>query len=118
MFERCGNLGSINLDGWNAPKVTSCWFMLYGTAAEAIDLSGVTFGKIDSAQSLFSDNYSLKSVKFGAGIDFSSTTKMHTMFYYCGKLQLDCSEWNVRADAEHGDFNEGAPGVILPEVWQ
>lgn len=57
-----------------------------------------------------------------AAIDQLEITEKATnfvlMFEGCNKLNLDFSNWNVRADAIHGGFNNKAPGVILPKAWQ
>ena len=118
IFEGCTGLKSVNLENWNAPKVTACWFAFCSTSLESIDLSKTTFGKITTANSMFANSRSLKSIDFGAGVNFSSTANFSAMFRDCRKLQLDCSNWNVHGDVTHNEFNNNAPNVILPKVWQ
>ena len=118
MFEQCWGLSYVDLKNWRAPKVTSCWYMLYGTSLKTIDLSKTTFGDITDSSAMFANSLSLETIDFGTGVDFSSTTNLNTMFKDCRRLQLDCSNWNVRSDADHHGFNHSAPGVILPKVWQ
>ena len=118
IFEGCTGLKSVNLENWNAPKVTACWFAFCSTSLESIDLSKTTFGKMTTANSMFANSRSLKSLDFGAGVDFSATANFSAMFRDCRRLQLDCSNWNVHANAAHNEFNDNAPNVILPKVWQ
>ena len=118
MFEGCTGLKSVSLEKWNAPKVTACWFAFCSTSLESIDLSKTTFGKMTTANSMFANSRSLKSIDFGAGVDFSATANFSAMFRDCRRLQLDCSNWNVHANAAHNEFNDNAPNVILPKVWQ
>ena len=118
IFEGCTGLKSVNLENWNAPKVTACWFAFCSTSLESLDLSKTTFGKITTANSMFANSRSLKSIDFGSGVNFSSTVNFSAMFRDCRRLQLDCSNWNVHTDIAHNEFNDNAPNVILPKVWQ
>lgn len=118
MFEQCWGLSRVDLKNWYAPKVTRCWYAFYGTSLKTIDLSKTTFGDITDSPSMFANNGSLESIDFGTGVYFSSTTDLSSMFKDCRRLQLDCSNWNVRSDVNRNAFNENAPGVILPKAWQ
>lgn len=51
------------------------------------------------------------------GWNTSNVTHYSHMFFACHNLTLDCSNWNVRQDSWHEDFNSYAPGVILPKPW-
>ena len=50
--------------------------------------------------------------------DFSGGTGFYHMFNGDGSLSFDCTDWNVPSDVEHGGFNSGAYGVVLPKAWQ
>ena len=39
------------------------------------------------------------------------------MFYNCSELSYDASNLNVNENTSHINFNEGAPGVIAPAIF-
>ena len=59
----------------------------------------------------------LTDLEFGNS-DFSGGTGFYHMFNADNSLSFDCTDWNVPSDAEHGGFNSGASGVVLPKAWQ
>ena len=67
---------------------------------------------------MFAINESLETIDFGTGVGSNSTTDLNSMFKDCRRLQLDCSNWNVRSDVNCNAFNENTPSVILPKIWQ
>ena len=53
-----------------------------------------------------------------SGWNTSSLTNASSMFSYCSRLSVNCSNWDVSKVTNHSNFNTNAPGVILPSAWQ
>lgn len=53
------------------------------------------------------ENWNVKSLKDADGA-----------FSWCDSLELDCSGWDVRPNADWKNFNIYSPGVTIPKVWQ
>lgn len=89
---------------------------------ESLCLDGWETSNVVSFCCLFNGCSAMSDSTMQAAIDQLEITEKATnfvlMFEGCNKLNLDFSNWNVRADAIHGGFNNKAPGVILPKAWQ
>lgn len=93
-----------------------------GTFFEDIALSSLvlptsSFDSLCDAYSAFTNCGSLTGFDIG-GFNIAHVVRAENTFSYCGKLQLDCSDWSAAPDALHSDFNKNSPGVILPKAWQ
>ena len=103
-----------NLEARNASSIDHL-FLLCGK------LSVIKMPRLTSACNRCSDAFSfcgeLTSLELPPS-DFSNCDDFWHMFTNSRKLTLDCSDWNVRTNAFHVGFNDGAPGVILPKAWQ
>lgn len=51
-------------------------------------------------------------------LETSDLTDASSMFSYCSRLSVNCSNWDVSKVTNHSNFNTNAPGVILPSAWQ
>lgn len=119
-FDRCFKLQTIDVSMMNTSKVRSMGCAFYGDGElTRLDISNWNISNVNDFSYMFIDCKKLgvlnmpPSPKFSSQIDF-----IGYMFLHCENLNLDCSDWNVPVSADHPRFNDGAPGVILPKVWQ
>lgn len=96
-FLGCGRMRSLNLGGWETSNVMSFHCLFHNCKAMSDSAMQATIAQLEITE---------KATDFGL------------MFEGCDKLNLDCSNWNVRPDAFHDGFNNEAPGIILPKAWQ
>uniref|UniRef100_UPI003AB0B7FF BspA family leucine-rich repeat surface protein n=1 Tax=Ellagibacter isourolithinifaciens TaxID=2137581 RepID=UPI003AB0B7FF len=122
-FLCCHCLSSLDIDGWDTSKVTSfhclmfdCKKMSSASMQKAVDNLNVTACAHDLGF-LFGGCEKLTAVDL-TGWNISNVANYSHMFSACHNLTLDCSNWNIRQDSLHDDFNLYAPGVILPKPWQ
>lgn len=122
-FGCCDRLSSIDLSSWSTRSLTK----LNGTflackSLKSLNLGGWETSNVVSFHCLFQNCPAMSDSAMQAAIDQLEITEKATdfglMFEYCDKLNLDCSNWNVSAEASRAGFNNGAPGVILPKAWQ
>lgn len=122
-FGCCNSLTSIDLSSWSTQSLTK----LNGTflsckRMKSLNLGGWETSNVVSFHCLFQNCPAMSDSAMQAAIDQLEITEKATdfglMFECCDKLTLDCSNWNVRADANHDRFNNEAPGIILPKAWQ
>ena len=70
------------------------------------------------ASYMFQDCHKLTTLGDLSGWNTSSLTNASSMFSYCSRLSVNCSNWDVSKVTNHSNFNTNAPGVILPSAWQ
>ena len=94
-FYFCASLETLDVSDWNASGCTSLFYAFYRCE-------------------------SLREATGIESLDVSRVATMTRTFYRDSKLSADLTAWTIRpsATATHQSFNEGAPGVILPEAWQ
>lgn len=122
VFARCSKLESVKMPvNVNVSEIESifnaCTALAEITGLETWDVSQVT-----NFEDCFFNNFALKTCNI-SGWDVSSGTDFDYMFRNCTSLTLDCSNWNVKADASHTDFNVDTnknilTNITLPEAWQ
>ena len=122
-FGCCNSLTSIDVSNWSTQSLTK----LNGTflackSLKSLNLGGWETSNVVSFHCLFDNCPAMSDSAMQAAVYQLEITEKATdfglMFEYCDKLNLDCSNWSVRADAYHDRFNYDAPGVILPKAWQ
>ena len=123
-----------------SPNSLSYYFYRFENVI-TIDLSNFSFQSLTSFEWALSCDYRLETVKLPsftqrckrfndsvvschaltvldiAPSDFSGASTFFHMFMSCRSLKFDCTDWNVRSDVLHTNFNSGSPGVIAPTVW-
>ena len=116
-FYRFSNLKSADLSNLETSHITSIFYLfVLSTNLTSIKMPGLTSACTDYRDS-FSSCPELISLEMPE-CDFSGCNDFFRMFNNSEKLKIDCSDWNVPANALHDDFNRNAPGVILPKPWQ
>lgn len=122
-FLCCLSLSTLDIDGWNTSKVGSFHCLMYdckkmssAKMQKVVDNLSVTECANDLGY-LFNGCEKLTTIDLSSW-NISNVTKYMYMFFACYNLTLDCSNWNVRQDSEHENFNSYAPSVILPKAWQ
>lgn len=116
-FYRLDNLSTVDLSLLDASRATG----LFATfccdyKVETIKLPSFT-SKLFTLRSCFAACYQLKTLNIGPS-DVSGVTSFYHAFLGAMNLKFDCSDWNVNPSADHEDMNVGAPGAVLPKVWQ
>lgn len=91
-FFACRAVAQLNLDGWDMTRA--------GTVT-----------------AMFAGCRKLTSLKI-ASWDLSRCQAFIWMFSECSSLVFDCSDWDVRPNAEWKNFNTNSPGVTIPKAWQ
>ena len=122
-FGWCGRLTSIDLSSWSTQSLTKLNGTFLGCGRmESLCLGDWETSNVVSFHCLFHNCRAMSDSAMQAAIDQLKITEKATdfglMFEGCDKLNLDCSDWNVRPDAFHNGFNNEAPGVILPKDWR
>lgn len=122
-FGWCGRLTSIDLSSWSTQSLTKLNGTFLGCGRmESLCLGDWETSNVVSFHCLFHNCRAMSDSAMQAAIDQLKITEKATdfglMFEGCDKLNLDCSDWNVRPDAFHNGFNNEAPGVILPKAWR
>ena len=122
-FGCCGSLTSIDVSNWSTQSLATLRGTFLGCVGlKSLNISGWDTHDVTSFRCLFHQCRSMSGDVMRAVIDSLEITERAydfcLMFEACDKLNLDCSNWNVRADAAHNCFNNAAPGVILPKVWR
>lgn len=122
-FGWCGRLTSIDLSSWSTQSLTKLNGTFLGCGRmESLCLGGWKTSNVVSFHCLFHNCRAMSDSAMQAAVDQLEITEKATdfglMFEGCDKLNLDCSNWNVRPDAFHNGFNNEAPGVILPKAWR
>lgn len=122
-FGCCSRLISIDLSSWSTRSLTKLNGTFLGCfRMESLCLDGWETSNVVSFHCLFNGCSAMGDSAMQAAVYQLEITEKATdfglMFEGCDKLNLDCSDWNVRADAIHGGFNNRAPGIILPKAWQ
>lgn len=123
-FLCCLSLSTLDIDWWNTSKVVSfhclmfdCKEMSSAKMQKVVDNLSVTECANDLGY-LFNGCEKLTTIDLSSW-NISNVTNYIYMFFACHNLTLDCSNWNVRQDSEHGYFNSYAPSVIPPtKKWQ
>ena len=122
-FLCCLSLSTLDIDGWNTSKVLSfhclmfdCEKMSSAKMQKVVDNLSVTECANDLGY-LFNGCEKLTTIDLSSW-NISNVTNYIYMFFACHNLTLDCSNWNVRQDSEHGNFNSYALSVIPPKKWQ
>ena len=119
-FDRCFKLQTVDVSMMDTSKVKrmACAFFGDGELTK-LDLSGWNFSNVYDTSYMFLDCKKLEVLNMPPSSKFASQICcLGYMFLRCKALNLDCSGWNVPTYADHPSFNKGAPGVILPKVWQ
>ena len=122
-FGWCGRLTSIDLSSWSTQSLIKLNGTVLGCGRmESLFLGGWETSNVVSFHCLFHNCKAMSDSAMQSAINQLQITEKATdfglMFEGCDNLNLDCSDWNVRADAIHDGFNNEAPGVILPMAWQ
>ena len=113
-FGDCSSLTSIDASNWS----TQSLIRLNGTflgckRMKSPYLGGWETSNVLSFHCLFHNCRAMSDGAMQAAVDQLEITEKATdfglMFECCDKLNLDCSNWNVRADAYHFGFNSKAP---------
>ena len=119
-FDRCFKLKTLDVSMLNTAKVRNMGCAFYGDEnLTQLDLSNWNFSNVTNISHAFLDCKILESVKFSVPPRFASEfLNAAWTFKGCTKLVLDCSNWNVSANAEHIGFNLYALGVIPPSAWK
>ena len=116
-FYRCSNLRKIDLSKLNGSEIIDLWYMcVLDTSLVDLSLPGLS-GVCESIADLASSNPNLETLKIEPS-DFSGVGDAWHALYNNPKLNLDCSDWNLRSRVRHDGFNSRSPGVIAPSVWQ
>ena len=117
MFSGDFQLTSLDLSGWDTSSVTDMRFM-FSSCRKLVsigNISGWNTSRVKDMSYMFDGCFSLTSLDI-SGWNTSGVTDMSYMFFYCSKLSLNCSNWNVSKVTKNNDFNTNAPGVIAP-AW-
>lgn len=118
-FTYCYSAKSLGISTWDTSSVETFDSALrYLSSIEEIDISGWSTSKAYTYHIMFMLDANMKTLKLGPGWRTEQVDRMYGMFWGCKDLTLDCSGWQVKADAAHDLFNSGAPGVTLPKAWQ
>ena len=122
-FGDCSSLTSIDVSSWSTQSLINLNGTFLGCVSmKSLNLGGWETSNVVSFHCLFYRCRAMSDSAMQTAIDqleiTENATNFNLMFEYCDKLNLDCSNWNVRADANHDRFNDGAPGIILPKAWQ
>ena len=122
-FGDCSSLTSIDVSSWSTQSLINLNGTFLGCVSmKSLNLGGWETSNVVSFHCLFHRCRAMSDSAMQTAIDqleiTENATNFNLMFEYCDKLNLDCSNWNVRADANHDRFNDGAPGIILPKAWQ
>ena len=122
-FGDCSSLTSIDVSNWSTQSLINLNGTFLGCVSmKSLNLGGWETSNVVSFHCLFHRCRAMSDSAMQTAIDqleiTENATNFNLMFEYCDKLNLDCSNWNVRADANHDRFNDGAPGIILPKAWQ
>ena len=117
-FQNFRNCSNFDLSLLDTSDVTSLGHIFYNCSrARAIDLSSCNFSSAITETAMFSGCSILELIDFGDWVP-DKLRSYDWMFNGCRSLLLDCSDWNVSPSVSHTGFALGAPGVILPKVWQ
>ena len=115
-FRRFKNLESADLGNFDLSETVG----LHSLFLLCSSLRSANVPSVSSVCADFQDAFAycpaLKDLDFN-GCDFSGASTFFHMFLHSGSLSFDCSNWNVRSDVLHTNFNVGSPGVIAPTVW-
>ena len=121
-FAYCYSATDMKVDKLNVSNITemdSTFKYMY--LLESIDLSGWDTSKTQAMRLMFSNNYNLRTIKFGDRWTTDNVSDFSYMFLACHELQLNCSDWDVSRTNYHNhwnfQFNSEAPGVVLPAPW-
>ena len=122
-FGCCNSLASIDVSTWSTQSLTKLNGTFLGCRRmTSLNLGGWETSNVVSFHCLFHGCRAMSDSAMQAAIDqleiTENATDFNLMFEGCYNLNLDCSNWNVCADAYHDRFNNVAPGVILPRAWQ
>lgn len=122
-FGDCSSLTSIDVSNWSTQSLINLNGTFLGCVSmKSLNLGGWETSNVVSFHCLFHNCRAMSDSAMQTAIDqleiTENATNFNLMFEQCDKLNLDCSNWNVRADANHDRFNGGAPGIILPKAWQ
>ena len=85
------------------------------SSLRTVKLSGIS-ARCKNFKDAFADCFSLTALDFGVS-DFSGANNFFHMFLGVESLSLNCSDWNVKADAEHDGFRT-SDKIILPNAWK
>lgn len=98
MFEGCGNLVELDIDGLNTENVTSMQFMFSGCRSlTSLDLRAFNTHKVTDMAGMFSRCYELKSLDLST-FSTQNVKTMFAMFYFCVSLSnLDLSSFDTRS---------------------
>ena len=115
MFYGCGNLTSIDIDGWDASRLTSMASM-FDQCYRLTSLNGIANFDISNVTSLycaFRDCRGLTSLDISQW-DTSNVTNMVATFAWCtGLTSLDVSGWNTSKVTQMGGIvNQTAGGTF------
>ena len=96
MFERCGNLTSLNLNEWNMSNVTNTSYMFNQCSnLTTLNISGWNTSSLSDASYMFYNTQKLSTLNI-SGWNTPSLTNTSYMFYLCKALtSLDLSDWNT-----------------------
>lgn len=117
MFEDCSNLEELDVSGFDTSKATTLCGMFGGCSAlKSLDVSGFDTSNAEDLSWMFDDCYKLENLNGAESWDVSACSDFENMFYNCGYLKLDCSDWSpIEADTE--DFDLRAPYITAPD-WE
>ncbi len=92
-------------------------FVYFCVNLKDFDTSDLDMSRCRAISWAFGHCKSLKVIPGAERWDMKSLENADGAFSHCDSLELDCSDWIVSANTQHGDFNKNALGVILPKAW-
>ena len=82
-----------------------------------LDLDDWDMTRAETVTAMFGSCRKLSSLDI-SGWNLSRCQSFTWMFSECDVLVFDCSDWDVRPNADWKNFNKNAPGVTIPRAWQ
>ncbi len=119
-FYLCESIETLDLSTWETTGTTDME-ATFGNmeTLKTIDLSSFDMNGVTTMHQLFWGCEQLETITGAQDWDVSTVSDMYWCFKDCYKLDLDCSGWDAaNASSNHDGFNDNAPDVKVPTVWQ
>ena len=116
MFWLCEVLTSADfVSSWSTSNVTRMYGMFYGCKSlTSLDLSNFDTSNVTDMKWMFFRDYALTTIGDVSKWNTKKVTDMYGMFYFCSKISVDCSSWDVSQVENHEEFKNYATNVIEP----
>lgn len=89
--------------------------MFYGCKSlTSLDLSNFDTSNVTDMKWMFFRDYALTTIGDVSKWNTKKVTDMYGMFYFCSKISVDCSNWDVSQVENHEEFKNYATNVIEP----